>query len=243
MRGGRGRNATMTARPPFDPRTHFAAERSARGGTNVRLDGVLTIEESWPIWPDDTMVAFSACSDCEEWGCNLVDGSAARVRRFGPYVVWATFFRQTYAFDAEEYERALVAVMDPAQGPESGRYEPLPPFKPDDHVALPDAVARGEHCNLRFAPVAYDLDAAPDGPLESLARWPKDPSIELVAVEPPERALELASTRPGEPSWWIDAEPRPDGQRAAYLPGLVRAPIWVAGPSVARALEHLLAAR
>jgi hypothetical protein len=232
----------MTIRSPFDPRTHFAAERTARGQTNVRLDGVLTIEESWPIWPDDTMVAFSPCSDCEEWGCNLVDGSAARVRRFGPYVVWATFLGRTYAFDAEAYTRALVAVMDPAQGPESGRYEPLPSFEPDDHIALPEATVRGAHCDRRLVAVAYDCETTPDGALEVLTRWPRDPSIELVAVEPPERALELPSIRAGEPSWWIDVEPRPNGQRAAYLPGLVRAPVWVAGPSVDRALALLLGA-
>lgn len=233
----------MQKRPLFDPRTHFVVERSARGLTHVRLDGVLVIEDSEPIWPEDDMVVWSPCSDCGDWGCNRVDGSAARVRRFGPYVLWATKFRPAHSFDADGYERALAPARLERGDLVFADDEGIPDLGPDDHVALPDAIARGEHCNLRFAVVAYDLDAVPDGPLESLARWPRDPSIALVAVAPPERALELPSTRPGEPSWWIDAEPRPEGRRAAYLPGLVRAPIWVAGPSVDRALAHLLAAR
>jgi hypothetical protein len=234
----------MPSRAPFDPRTHFAIATSADGGTNVWLDGVLTIEGSPPIWPDDDLVALAPCSDCESWGCNLVDGHASRVRRLGPYVLWVNTWRPALAFDAEAYDRALAPAVEARRA--RGFVEEVGDVRvlsPDDDDALPDPSPQGEHANPRFVSVAYDLQAEPDGPLARLARWPGDPSIVLVAVEPPRRAIELPSTRPDEPSWWIDADPRPDGGRAAYLPGLVRAPIWVAGPCVDRALAHLLDAR
>lgn len=238
----------MSARPSFDPRidvsTHvrehapIAVSRKDANGVwitraepqrtmSVFIDGVEQIEDGLMIDGGDPLVAFNPCGVCGEWVCNLVEGWAAKVRRIGPYVVWIRASGETFVFDVERYRAVF-----------GGHVESLPGLSADDAWDLDEPATSVVLESPDGRSLVLDVSGDPDGPLARLRAWPVVPLEGIVAVAPPARAIEIrARTTEASPnrdaaSSWIDMEPREDGRRAGYFPGIVRVPVWIGGPEV-----------
>ena len=228
----------MHPRPPFDPRTELRAVlhdlgpapggRPGASGAPARhqrmsvfLDGVERIDQGLVIAGGDPLVAMRSCPCCELFECELVEGYAASVRRFGPYVLWLTSWCEHHAFTLERYQEAF--------GGDVGLLEPP---GPRDDLTFEDVTPTGTYRCPDGRLLAFDVARAPEEPLARLAAWRGGPHPGLEAVLPPERAVELPSVVAGAPSLWVDEAPRADGRRAAYLPGVFPLPVWLAGPDV-----------
>lgn len=177
----------------------------------------------------DRLVAFSACGVCDLWECNLSERHAAKVRRFGPYVVWITAWGDTYTFAYDRYAEVL--------GPGAER---LPELTCEDAWDLDDPEPGGRYAGLDGRLLVVDLERDPDGPLSVLREWPDRGREGLCPVEPPVEALEIRAADKGGQSIWIDAAPRACGSRAAYLPGVMRVRAWCSGPAIDRVIEQLV---
>lgn len=241
----------MSRPRPFDPRTLLSAQihdlgpiqvwrKDPKGGgllphderklaMSVFLDGEERIHRGLMITGEDELVAFSECSVCELFECNLTEGYAALVRRLGPYVLWITPWGDVYAFDEARYREVFGAGVDA-----------LPPLGPEEMWDLDEVPSSGEYVTLDGRRVSFDVDRDPDSPLGALQAWPVRLVPDIEVVLPPASALEVRSTVPDAPSLWIDDAPRADGRLAGYFPGIVRAPVWIAGLEVDRAIDELL---
>lgn len=242
----------MIARPPFDPREELEARvlnlgevsvltktpaggwettQSWQQGMSVVIDGVERITGGPRIDGDDPLVALSPCSDCEDWLCNLVDGYAARVRRLGPYVFWV-IRGETRCFGLDRYREVF-----------GGSVEELPELSHEDIERFDEPTSSGEYVSPGGEPIVFDDDwALPEGPLARLRAWPLKGLGSAEVVAPPERAVEIRALTAGLPSLWVDAAPRAGGRRAAFLPRIVRVPVWLSGPDIDLAVAELLGA-
>jgi len=240
----------VSPRPAFDPREELEARGLNLGevsiltknpeggwattagwqrGMSVIIDGVERITGGLPIEGDDLLVAFSACGDCGDWGCNLVDGHAARVRRLGPHVFWVTPWGETHCFGLDRYREVF-----------GGSVEGLPELSADDIERFEEPASSGEYVSPGGEPIFFDDWAMPGGPLARLCAWPGGGLGPAEAVAPPERAVEIRSLTAGLPSLWVDEAPRAGGRRAAYLPKIIRVPVWLTGPDIDLAITELL---
>lgn len=231
----------MSARPAFDPRTELRAELHDQGSVTVNrpdadgvltprverqqamsvyLDGVERIEWGLVIAGSDPLVAMRACPCCEFFGCELVEGYAASVRRFGPYALWLTAWDEHYCFALDRYREVFGGDVEALAEPREGEY-PQPEPARSGEFRCPDGRT-----------LSYDVDRAPDEPLARLRAWPARQLPGLAAVLPPARAIELPSLVAGVPSLWIDETPRPDGRRAAFLPDVFMLRVWLVSPEV-----------
>ena len=220
---------------PFDPRQELSVVVHEHGVARVgRRDaaGVWTERDepqrSMSVWIDDEeviagglvlsasdpLVALCECS-CGLWACNLIEGWAARVRRFGPYVLWITPNGRCYTFAAARYGE----VLGPGQ-------EDLPELGEDDAWDLGDPDDE----------VRYVL--ADGSALAALRDWPVHGIDTLCPVAPPAEAREVAALDGKGPSLWIDVAPRETGRFAVFAPALTRVPVWCVGTAV----DHLVAA-
>lgn len=234
----------MSPRPAFDPRNELAAQildrgpitvsrRDASGGwvttderqlaMSVRIDGVERIDVGLVIQGSDTLVAFSECGSCGLWECNLTEGYAASVRRLGPYVLWLTHWDEFYCFDLEQYRSTF-----------GGEVEALPELTEEDVMLYNDPPLSGAYVSPGGGVISFDCERSPGAPLARLRCWPGPLATDLEAVRPPPSAIEVKSATDGAPSLWISETPGPDGRRSAFLPGVVRVPVWLAGPDVER---------
>jgi hypothetical protein len=242
----------VSARPPFDPREELEARVRNLGeaslltknpaggwvttagwqqGMSVIIDGVERITGGLRIEGDDPLVALSPCSDCDEWLCNLVDGCAARVRRLGPHVFWV-LRGETHCFGLDRYREVF-----------GGTVEGLPELAEEDLECFDEPASSGEYASPGGESIFFDDWAMRDGPLARLRAWPVGGSGPAEAVAPPARALEIRSLTAGLPSLWVDEAPRACGRRAAFLPRIVRVPVWLTGPDIDLAIAELLGAR
>lgn len=223
------------ARPPFDPRHDLRAElhdlgpqrvwrQDAAGvvtqhderrlAMSVFIDGELRIDHGLVVTGSQPLVAYNECSSCGLFECNLSPNYAACVRRVGPYVLWFTIWGEQHCFALERYREVF------------GDVSALSAPRPEEHDLLGDDPAPAGALVLPDGrTLAWDVFRTPETPLDRLCAWRGGP--ELVPVAPPAVAIELPSVAPGAPSGWLDP-----GRRAAYLPGLVPLPVWVAGPDV-----------
>lgn len=231
-----------SARPAFDPRTELRAELHDLGpirvfrpdangvlterqerqrAMSVYLDGQERIERGLVVTGGDPLVACRPCPSCDLFECNLTEDYAARVRRFGPYVLWITVWGEQRCFSLDRYREVF-----------GGDVEALVAPTVDDYLELDEPARSGAWRCPDGRALVLDLERAPDEPLAKLSVWRGDPAGDLVAVAPPGRAIELPSAGGGAPSLWIEAHPRPDGRRAAFLPGVFILPVWLVGPEV-----------
>jgi hypothetical protein len=195
---------------------------------SVFVDGREIIDTGLVLSADDELVALSPCSSCEFWECNLVEGYAAKVRRFGPYVVWITPWGPSYTFGRDQYAEVLGPGVDE-----------LPELEPDEAWDFDEPSPEAAYPGVDGRVLAVDPERDPGGPLSSLREWPAGGG-ELHPVEPPAEAREIRATNEGSASIFIDPVPRADGSRAAYLPGVMRVPVWYVGPAIDRAIEALV---
>ena len=230
----------MSPRPAFDPRTELRAELhdlgaitvhrpDARGvltpreerrfATSVYLDGRARIERGLHIRGEDPLVAMRECPCCGLFECELIEGYAASVRRFGPYVLWITDWGEHYCFALERYRAAFGGDVEALLGPQERDFEQLDETARSGAWRCPDG-----------RPLTLDAQGAPHEALARLAAWRGGPGPE--AVPPPASAIELPSLVAGAPSLWIEEGLRPDGRRAAFLPGVFILPVWLSGPQV-----------
>lgn len=239
----------MTARPPFDPRQAFRVDvvdlgpvtvwRPGADGAlapcqerahamDVFIDDQIEIIGGLVLSASDRLVAFSECSSCELWECNLVEGWAAKVLRFGPYILWLRPSGEVFTFGVEAYSRALGAGVDE-----------LPALSPEDAQALgaPDREAAYPGADGRL--LAVDPEVDPSGPFAALFAWPVEGEGDVRPVEPATEAVEVRAANGVSRSIWVDAAPRSDGTRAAYMPAVTAADVWCAGPAVDRVIEAL----
>lgn len=233
---------------PFDPRRELSVVVHEHGVARVgRRDaaGVWTERDepqrSMSVWIDDEeviayglvlsasdpLVALCECS-CGLWECNLVEGWAARVRRFGPYVLWITPNARCYAFAAARYGEALGPGQE--ELPELDEADAWELGDPDDDVryVLADGSVAGQGVP---SPIA---DA-----LEALRDWPAYGVGALRPVDPPAEAREVPALDGKGSPLWIDVAPRADGRSAAFAPALTRAPVWCVGAAVDRLVAAL----
>lgn len=234
-------------RPAFDPRQRFAVElrdhgsrtvwrpdehgkltpREERAFTmDVLIDGEYEIVGGLVLRADDRLVAFDECGMCGLWECNLTAECAARVGRLGPYVLWLHPGGRVYTFDADEYARAL-----------GGSVDVIPALTDDDAYDLDEPDAGAAYACLDGSVLAVRDDG---GPLASLARWPATSEGGVRPVAPPSEAIEVRAVNGVSSSVWVDARPREDGRRAAYLPAVTMARVWCAGDAVDRVLAALV---
>lgn len=228
---------------PFDPRqlisvtihelgVALVARRGADGvwterhepqrSMSVWIDDYERISGGLMISADDPLVALNECS-CGEWSCNLVEGWAAKARHFGPYVLWILPDDSCYVFSAEQYSEAL--------GPGLAS---LPVLDEDDAWSLDDPNLAARYLLADGSAIGLDVPGPLADVVEALRDWPARGLGELRPVDPPSEALELRPRDGGAPSLWVDREPRADGSYAVYVPAWTRAPVWCAGPVVAR---------
>ena len=230
-------------RPPFDPRQRFAVELCDLGPItvchsqepspreerrlvmDVLIDGEREIFGGLVLEADDLHVAFDECGMCGLWECNLVDGYSAKVRRVGPYVLWLRPYERVYTFDVDEYERAL-----------GGSTETLPTLTEDDEDDLDDPDDEAAYPCSDGRVLAVNDDA---GPLAALRGWPIRSDVDAHPVTPPSEAVEVRALNGLSASIWIDARPREDGRRAAFLPAVTAARVWCAGDAVDRVVTAL----
>ncbi len=233
-------------RPPFDPRQRFEVDlrdlgprtawrRDDHGALtpreervltmDVRIDGELEIVGGLIIEASDGLVALDECGMCGLWECNLTDGYAAKVRRIGPYVLWILPNGRVYTFDAADYARAL-----------GGAVEEVPTLTDNDAYDLDEPDAEAAYPCRDGAVLAVSGDI---GALASLSRCSVVGEGALRAVAPPSEAVEVRAVNGLSASAWIDARPRDDGRRAAYLPAVTRVRVWFAGDAVDRVVEAL----
>jgi hypothetical protein len=200
-----------------------------RRAMNVSVDGSEIIEMGLVLTADDELVAFNPCDSCELWECNRVEGCAAKVRRFGPYVFWITPWGPTYTFGQEQYAEVLGPGIDD-----------LPELTADDAWELDEPDLEASYPGVDGRVLAVDGKRDPEGPLALLCEWPARGEGELRPVEPPAEAREIRATNDDCASIWVDVVPRADGSRAACLPGVMRVPVWYVGPAIDRAIEALV---
>jgi hypothetical protein len=236
-------------RPTFDPRQDLSVLVHDLGSVQVSRqdrDGrwVTTDErrQAMSVFVDDEevidagllisaaapLVALHPCAVCELWQCNLVEGWAAKVRRFGPYVLWITPSGQIYTFAQDQYAREL--------GPGAER---LPALTPAEAWDLDDPDLSACYVGAGGLLLTVDGERDPEGPLAALRDWPACGAGDLRPVTPPAEAVEIRARTPGGPSIWIDRAPRVDGSRAAYLPSVTRARVWCVGPEIERLIAAL----
>lgn len=195
-----------------------------RRAMSVVVDGRELIDHGLMIDGSDALVAYTECGVCGEWSCNLVEGYAAAVRRFGPYVLWITPWDDGHVFGIDAYAGWFGPVDVPAL--DATALHDLP--EPDPawaHAAHDGRVVAGT--------------TAEPAVFTDLMDWPLHGSTDVLPVEPPAVAVEVPSVLAGGRSIWIDVAPRADGRRAAYLPAVTRAPVWCAGPAVDRLIDAL----
>jgi len=237
-----------SSRPPYDPRQRIELEprdhgpitvwrpdaqgrltpREERSLTmDVCIDDEYEIVDGLALRADDRFVAFHECGQCGLWECNLIEGYAAKVVRFGPYVLWLHPGGRVFTFDADDYARALGGAIDA-----------LPTLTDDDawNLETPDREASYRGADGAVLSVADD-----DGPLAPLRGWPENSLGDVHPVAPPPEAIEVRALNGRSASVWIDARPRDDGRRAAYLPAVTGVRVWCAGPAVDRVVAALLA--
>jgi hypothetical protein len=210
----------MSTRPAFDPRTDLRAERHGTSLMSVYLDGAERIEQGLVIRGSDPLVALRACPSCDLFECELVEGYAASVRRFGPYVLWFTAWDEDYCFALDRYREVFGGDVESLAEPRDREYPQPEPARSGD-FRCPDGRT-----------LSYDVDRAPDEPLARLSAWPALQLPGLEAVPPPATAIELPSLVAGARSLWIDEHPRSDGRRAAFLPDVCMLRVWLVGPEV-----------
>ena len=240
-------------RPAFDPRQtlcvvlhDFGPVRVSRLGADgswvtteereramsVFVDGQEIIDAGLVLSAGDELVAFSPCGSCELWECNLIEGYAAKVRRFGPYIVWITPWGRTYTFGRDQYAEVLGSGADG-----------LPELAADDAWDFDDPATETAYPSVDGRGLSVDAELDPGGPLSALRDWPAHDLGELRPVEPPAEAREIRATSEGSGSIWIDVVPRTDGSRAAYMPDVTRVPVWYVGPAIDRVLAALVGAQ
>lgn len=209
-----------SARPAFDPRTDLRAVVQGQR-MSVYLDGEERIEQGLVIAGGDPLVAVRACPCCEHFECELIEGYAAGVRRFGPYVLWIMSWGERHVFALERYREVFGDGVEALPGPQARDFDDL-----DEPMSL-----GAWHCPDGRV-LSFDATRWPDWPLARLAAWRGEPAAGIEAVAPPARAIELRGTLPGTPSLWLDERPREGGRRAAFLPGVFRLPVWIMSPDV-----------
>ena len=239
-----------SARPAFDPRTDLRAELHDLGpirvfrpdangvlterqerqrAMSVYLDGQERIERGLVVSAGDPLVACGPCSSCDLFECNLTESYAARVRRFGPYVLWITVWGEHHCFALDRYREVF-----------GGDVQALVEPQVDDYLELDEPARSGAWRCPDGRSLSLDVERAPHEPLAKLHAWRGAGGLE--AVPPPERAIELPSAVAGAPSLWIEARPRPDGRRAAFLPGVFILPVWLMSPEVDQVVTAALGA-
>lgn len=231
-----------SARPAFDPTSDLRAELHDLGpirvfrpdangvltpsderqrAMSVYLDGEERIERGLVVTGGDPLVACRPCPSCDLFECNLTENYAARVRRFGPYVLWITVWSEHHCFALDRYREVfggdVLALVEPTER---------------DYVELDEPALSGAYVRPDGRTLSFDAERAPDEPLAKLRAWRGGHAGGLEAVSPPETAIELRSTVAGAPSLWIDGRSRPDGRRAAFLPGVFFLPVWLVSPEV-----------
>lgn len=228
---------------PFDPRQRISITVHELGLAHVGqlgADGAWTYRDepqrSMSVWiddeerisgglmiaADDPLVAMNECS-CGEWVCNLVEGWAAKARRFGPYVFWIRPDDHCYVFSASDY----TATFGPG-------LESLPVLDEDDAWSFSDPDVEARYLLADGSAIGLDVPGPLADVVEALRDWPARGLGTLRSVDPPNDALELRPRDGGAPSLWVDRAPRADGSYAAYVPAWTRAPVWCAGPAVER---------
>ncbi len=234
-------------RPPYDPRQRFEVELCDHGpctawrpdehGTltpreerirtmDVIIDGEREIIGGLVLEASDRLVAFYECGMCGQWECNLTEGWAAKVLRLGPYVFWVRPDGSMFTFGAEEYARAL-----------GGSVDEIPMLDGDDAYDLNEPDREAAYA----CPDGSVLDQSDEnGLLSALSLASAMLDSELRAVAPPSEAVEVRAMNGVSASIWVDAHPRGDGRRAAYLPAVTWAPVWYAGDAVDRVVSALV---
>lgn len=238
--------APLLPRPPFDPRQSFVVELCDLGSRTVYYgkdpnpheerilvmdvftDGEREIIGGLVIEASDRLVAFGECGMCGLWECNLTEGWAAKVLRLGPYVFWVRPDTSYFTFDAEQYARAL-----------GGSVEEIPGLTDDDAYELNEPDREAAYA----CPDGSVLDQSDArGLLATLSLTSTMRDGELRAVPPPSEAVEVRAMNGVSASIWIDAHPREDGRRAAYLPAVTWAPAWLVGDAIDRVVSALVGA-
>jgi hypothetical protein len=133
-------------------------------------------------------------------------------------VLWITAWGERHCFALDRYREVFGDGVEALAAP-----------GPDDCEVLDEPARAGAWVGPDGRTLTLDLERAPEAPLARLAAWRGAPAAGLEAVPPPAAALELPSAAPGAPSLWLDAQPRPDGRRAVFLPGVLVLPVWVTG--------------
>lgn len=233
---------------PFDPRQRLSVTIHELGVARVgRLgaDGVWTERDepqrSMSVWiddaeridgglmlsADDPLVALNECS-CGEWVCNLVEGWAAKARRFGPYVLWILPDDSCYVFSADQYSETL--------GPGLAS---LPVLDEDDAWSLDGPNLAVRYLLADGSAIGIGLPGPLADAIQALHDWPACGLGELRPVEPPREAREIPAHEGSGLSLWVDVTPREDGGYAAFVPAWTRAPVWCAGPAADRLVAAL----
>lgn len=106
------------------------------------------------------------------------------------------------------------------------------------NIAAPDREA--EYPTAAGGSLAIDPELNPEGAFAPLYEWPAHGEGEVFPVAPPAEAIEVRALNREHAPVWIDASPRTDGRRAAFMPTVTCVGVWCAGPAVKWVVEALL---